>query len=117
MMREQEAHGTHEVRCQPEQDLTLVERTADQPELVLLEIAKATVDELGGGRRGSARQISLLRQHDGEAAARSIARDATAIDAAADDCDVPHAVRVSHAFACAEPPQGRGPPSVRTIFA
>src|SRR5581483_720889 len=53
--------------------------------LEVLEIAQAAVDQLGRGRRGRLREIALLHQQHLEAAARRVARDAGAVDAAADD--------------------------------
>ena len=68
-----------------EQHLALDQRLAHQPELVVFEIAQAAMDQLARARRGALRQIVLLAEDHGEAAARGIARDAGAVDAAADD--------------------------------
>ena len=68
-----------------EQDLALVQRFADQPELVLLEIAQAAVDQLGRGRAGMGGEIVLLDQQHVEPAPGRVARDRRAVDAAADD--------------------------------
>jgi len=46
------------------------------------------MDQLGGARRGGLRQVVALDQQDLEAAAGGVARDARAIDAAADDQQV-----------------------------
>src|SRR6185295_16287363 len=45
-------------------------------------------DQLGGGRRSRRAEIALLDQDDREAAARRVAGDARAVDAAADDEEV-----------------------------
>ena len=68
-----------------EQDLALVQRFADQPELVLLEIAQAAVDQLRRGRAGMAGEIVLLDQQHVEPAPGGVAGDRRAVDAAADD--------------------------------
>src|SRR5262249_23646643 len=74
----------------PEQDFALPERAADQAKLVLFEVAQAAVDQLGRGRRGAAGEVTLLRQDHRKPAAGGVARQAAAIDAAADNRDVVH---------------------------
>src|SRR5207249_4438135 len=71
-----------------QQDLALGERLGDQAELELLEIAQPAMDQLRGRRRGRRRQIAAFDQQHREPAAGSIAGDAGAIDAAADDQQV-----------------------------
>ena len=66
------------------QDFPLHQGFAHQPKLVVLQIAQTAVDQLGGGRRGGARQVALFRQHDPGAASRQIPRNGRPIDAAAD---------------------------------
>ncbi len=77
-----------------EQRLTFLQRLADQAELEILQIAQAAVEQLGRGRGGALRQIALFGQGDGQAAPRGVARDAAAVDAAADDEKI--ADRVGH---------------------
>ena len=71
-----------------QQHFALGERLGNQPELVVLEIAQAAVDQLGAPLRGGRREVVLLGQQHREAAARGIARDAGAVDAAADDEEI-----------------------------
>ena len=71
--------------CGREQDFALDQRFAHQPEFIVFEIAQAAMDELGRGRGGRAGEIALLGQQDLEPAPGGVARDAAAIDAAADD--------------------------------
>jgi hypothetical protein len=66
-----------------EQQLALGQRLAHQAELVVLQVAQAAVDQLGGRRRGVARQVVLLAQQHGQATAGQVARDAGTVDAAA----------------------------------
>ena len=50
VVREDKPQGPDDVRCGGEQDLTLDQRFADEPELVMLEIAQSAMNELGRGR-------------------------------------------------------------------
>jgi hypothetical protein len=84
VVRHHEAQRPHDVRRALEQHLALGKRLAHQRELVVLEVAQAAVNELGAARRGVLREIVFLAQHDPVAAASQVARDARAVDAAAD---------------------------------
>jgi hypothetical protein len=48
-MRQDETHRPHDVRRGAQQHFAFDERLADEVELVILKIAQATMDELGGG--------------------------------------------------------------------
>ncbi len=87
-MRHDEAERAHEVRGDPHQYLALGQGLADQPERVLLKIAQPAMHELRGGRRGRTGEIALLGERDAQAAAGGVARDAGAVDAAADDEEI-----------------------------
>ena len=63
---------------------SLGERFAHQPEFVVLEVAQAAVDQLGGGRRSRRSEVIAFDKQRGEAATGGIARDPSAVDAAAD---------------------------------
>jgi hypothetical protein len=76
------------VRGDAQQHLALRERLGDEAELVVLEVAQAAVDELGRPRRGGAGEVGLLREQHRQPAARGIARNAGAVDAAADDEEI-----------------------------
>ena len=86
--RQHEAHRPDDVRRHPQQHLALGQRLAHQPERAVLEIAQAAVDELGRGRRGARAEVVLLQQQHAQAAAGGVARDAGAVDAAADDGEI-----------------------------
>jgi hypothetical protein len=73
------------VRRDPHERFALLKRFAHQAQMQIFEIAQAAVNELGGCRRRAAREIILLEQHDGEPAARGIARNPAAVYAAAND--------------------------------
>src|SRR5581483_7758524 len=89
-----ESQRPDDVRRHAEQHLTLLQRLAHEPEVVLLEIAQPAVDKLGRRRRSSARQVALLGKKHRQSTASRVACDAASVDAAADDSNVAnHAVR------------------------
>ena len=69
-VRHHEAHRPHEMRRGAQQHLALGERLRDEPELELLEVAQAAVDELAAGGARRAAEIALLGEHDAQARAR-----------------------------------------------
>ena len=77
-----------EVRCERGQQLALQQRLADEPEVEVLQVPQAAVDELARARRGAARVVALLHQRDRVPAAGGVERDPGAGDPAADDQDV-----------------------------
>ena len=87
-VRQHEAHRPDDVRGRGQQHLALDQRLAHQPELVVLEIAQAAMHQLAAARRGARGEVVLLAQQHRQAAAGGIARDAGAVDAAADDQEV-----------------------------
>ena len=89
-VRQHEPQRTDDVRRRLEQHFAFDERFADQPELVVLEIAQPAVDELGRGRGRAACQVALLDKAHFEAAPGRVARDSASVDAAADDDQVIH---------------------------
>ena len=73
------------MRRDAKQDFAFNQRFAHQAEFVVFQITQATMDQLGGIGRCAATEITLLKQHHGKPAARSITRNARAIDAATND--------------------------------
>ncbi len=71
-----------------QQDFPLAQRGTDQTELSLLEITQAAVNEFRRRRRGARGEIALLDQDDPKPAASGVARDAGAVDTAADDGEI-----------------------------
>ena len=71
-----------------QQHLALDERLAHQPELEVLEVAQAAVDELGAVRGGRAAEIAHLGEQHREPAAGGVRGDADAVDAAADNDEI-----------------------------
>ena len=78
------ASGLDEMRRAVQEHLALGERLAHQPELVVLEVTKPAVDQLGAPLRRGAGDVVLLDQEHLEAAARRIAGDACPVDAGTD---------------------------------
>src|SRR5690606_15726472 len=64
---------------------TLGQRFAHQAQLTMFQVPQAAMDQLGAGGGGVSGQIVLLDEAHRQSAARRIARDARAIDAAPDD--------------------------------
>jgi hypothetical protein len=64
------------------------------PELVPRERLEIAVDQLAASRGGVACEVVLFAQHDAEATSGGIARDAGAVDAAADDQQIDRLARV-----------------------
>ena len=83
-----EGQRLDDVRRLTQHDLALGERFAHEAEFELLEIAQSAVDQLRAPlRRRGCKVVAVDDQHL-EAATRGIARDARAVDAAADDDEV-----------------------------
>jgi hypothetical protein len=73
------------MRSKAQQYLALGQRLAHQPESAMLQIAQPTMDQLGGGGRCAGGKVVLLHHQHAQASAGGIARNASAIDATADD--------------------------------
>ena len=80
-----EAQRPHQVRRQVDVDLALQQRLADEPEVEVLQVAQAAVDELARARGGPGRVVGALDQRHAVAARGRVERDARAGDPAADD--------------------------------
>ena len=78
----------HEVRRQRDHQLALEQRLAHEPEVEVLQVAQAAVDELARAARGARGVVGALEQRHAVAARGRVERDAGARDAAADDDDV-----------------------------
>jgi len=85
---EQEAQRIDQSGAFVQQALPLADRCTSQQETPLLQVAQATMNELGRPARGAPREVALLDQPDPQPQARCFARDPGAGDAAADDQDV-----------------------------
>src|SRR5579872_2198920 len=88
MVRQDEAQRSNDMRRDPPQDLAFDQRLANQAELVIFEIAQATMHELGREGRRPAGQIVHFAKENRVAAPGRVTRDAAAIDTAADDREI-----------------------------
>ncbi len=88
IVRHDEAQRPDDVGRAAHQHFALLQGLAHQGVLVVLQVAQAAVNQLGGGRRSVRCQVVLLAKRDAPAAARQVAGDAGAVDAAADHEDV-----------------------------
>ena len=104
MVRQHEAQRPGDVRRHPQQHLALGQRRAHQPELAVLEVAQAAMDQLGRGRGGGAGEVALFDEQHGEAAPGGVAGNAAPVDAAADDGKVERLSHCGGAGSTARPP-------------
>ena len=88
LRRQHEPHRLDEMRGDAQQHLALRQRLADRAERMLFQIMQPAMDQLGRGRRASRGKVVLLDQNNFQATAGSIARNARAIDAAADNGEI-----------------------------
>src|SRR6185437_6798015 len=93
MMRQHEAQRADDMRRDPPEDFALDQRLANQPKLVIFEIAQAAMHELGRPGRRPARQVVHFTEENRAAPTRRITRDAAAVNAAADDREVENSVQ------------------------
>ena len=83
-VRHHEAHRPHDMRRGAQQHFTLGQGLPHQAELEVFQVAQAAMNQLGGRRRRVRGQVVLLAQGHAQAAPGRVARDAGAVDAAAD---------------------------------
>ena len=95
-MRQHEPQRLHKVRRARHQHFALFQGVADEPELHVFEIAQAAVNQFRTGRRCAAGEVAGLDDQHGEAAARRVAGNSDAVDAAADDRQVVDFSRLGH---------------------
>jgi len=87
--RIEKPHGLHEVRSDPlEEESALLERLAHEPEVGLLEIADASVNELRRSARRATGPVPRLHHAHAQAAGDGVEGAARADDPPADDEDV-----------------------------
>lgn len=82
--RQDEAHWPDDVRRHGPKDLAFHQRFAHKAEFIMLEITKATMDELGCAGRCAGGEIVHFGQCHGISTARRIARNAAAVDSTTD---------------------------------
>jgi hypothetical protein len=114
--RDDERERPHEVRRELDHQLALEQRLADQPEVEVLQVAKAAVDELARAAGGPRGVVVALQQRDAVAARGGVERNAGAGDPAADDHHVElllaerakRLAALDHARSLAEPERQAG---------
>ena len=93
MVRQNETQRADDVGRDLPEDFALDQRLADQPKLVIFEIAQPAMHQLGRPGRRPAGQVIHFAKENRIAPARRIARDAAAVDAAANDGEVENPVQ------------------------
>src|SRR4051812_6307816 len=88
MVRQHESQWPDDVGSDLPEDFALDQRFADQPELVIFQIAQAAMYQFRRPRRGAAGQVIHFAEENRIPPARRIAGDTAAIDAAANDREV-----------------------------
>src|SRR5438067_1308320 len=73
-----------QVRRDPQQNLTFLQRFKDQREFKMLEVAQTAVDQARGGLGGAGAEVALFQQRDVHAALRGIAGYTCAVNSSAD---------------------------------
>jgi len=83
-----ETHWLDDVRRLGQQDFALGQGFAHQAELVVLQVAQTTMDELAARRRRVLRQVVLFAKEHLQAAPGGVGSNAHTIDATADHGEV-----------------------------
>ena len=84
LVRQYERQRFDKMRRRLQQNFALGKRLGDESEFVIFEIAQAPVDQFRAPRRRVLSKIVALDQQHGQATTRGVARNAGAVDAAAD---------------------------------
>ena len=90
LVRQHELQRRDDMGRGAKKHFALGQRLGHEPELVVLEIAQTAVDQFGAPRRRMRGKIVFFDQQCLEAAARRIARNAGAVDAATDNGEIVH---------------------------
>ncbi len=97
LVRQDEQQRRDDVRRLVQHDLPFGQRFADQPELVLLQIAQTAVDQLRAPLRRCRREIAFLDDQNRETPPGRVASDARTVDSGADDEQVVLRIGSAHA--------------------
>src|SRR6476646_9200379 len=88
MRRDGKAHRAHEMRRDPEPDVALGKRRTDAKKAPALQISQIAMDQPRRGRGSAGAEIALLEQDDAQAPSGGVARDADAVQSAANDREI-----------------------------
>jgi hypothetical protein len=95
MVWQNETQRPNDVGRDLPEDFALDQRLANQPKLVIFEVAQPAMYQLGRPGRRPARQIIHFTKENRIAPARRIARDAAAIDTATNDSEVKNPIQTT----------------------
>ena len=76
------------MRRYPEPDVALGKRRTDAKKMPALQPRQIAMDQPRRGRGGARAEIALLQQDDAQAASGGVARDADAVQSAANDREI-----------------------------
>src|SRR5665647_3629781 len=93
MVRQHESQWADDVGRDLPEDFALDQGLAHQTKLVIFEIAQPAMHQLGRPGRGPAGQVIHFAEKNGIAATGRVARDAAAINAAPNDCEVENSIQ------------------------
>src|SRR5437764_15038945 len=96
MVRQNETKRADDVGSDLPEDFALDQGLADQPKLVIFEIAQAAMHELGRPGRRPTSQVVHFAEENRVTPARRIPCDAAAIDAAPNNSQVENPIRQSY---------------------
>ena len=82
------AHRAHQMRRDPQPDVALGKRRTDAKEVPALQPGQIAMDQPWRGRGCAGAEIALLQQDHAQAASGGVARDADAVQSAADDREI-----------------------------
>src|SRR5829696_8092740 len=82
------AHRAHQMRRIPEPDVALGKRRTDAKKMSSLQPREIAMDQPRRRRGGASAEIALLQQDDAQAPASGVARDADAVQSAANDREI-----------------------------
>src|SRR6187399_875316 len=88
MGRNRKPHRAHQVRRDPEPDVALGKRRTDAKKIPALQACEIAMDQPWRGRRGACAKIALLQQDDAQTPSGGVARDADAVQSAANDREI-----------------------------
>src|SRR5689334_24559620 len=88
MGRNREPHRAYQMRRDPEPDVALGQRRTDAKKVPALQISQIAMDQPRRSRGGARAKVALLQQDDTQAAAGGVARDADAVQSAANDREI-----------------------------
>src|SRR3954452_10858724 len=81
-------HRAYQMRRDPEPDVALGKCRTDAKKVPALQVSQIAMNQPWRGRGGARAEIALLQQDDTQAASSGVARDADAVQSAANDREI-----------------------------